>query len=177
MAVSFEVGDTFSSYKDLKNRVEEFEKINFVQLAHRDSGTLAAAAKRAPKVVEKANKELVYYSIVLTCVLGGKKHKCEGSGVRPTQKTIKQGCPASVKLCLTEDCQQLTVSHVNMNHNHDVNKEMYSHLPRQRQLNSTEKDEAKVFLGMKANKKLLQQHLSSSGKVVTLKTFQMYKEN
>ena len=86
MAVSFEVGDTFSSYKDLKNRVEEFEKINFVQLAHRDSGTLAAAAKRAPKVVEKANKELVYYSIVLTCVLGGKKHKCEGSGVRPTQK-------------------------------------------------------------------------------------------
>ena len=46
---------------------------------------------------------------------------------------------------------------------------MYSHLPRQRQLNSTEKVEAKVFLGMKANKKLLQQHLSSSGKVVTLK--------
>ena len=37
-------------------------------------------------------------------------------------RTIKQGCPASVKLCLTEDCQQLTVSHVNMNHNHDVNK-------------------------------------------------------
>ena len=43
---------------------------------------MAAAAKRAPKVEEKANKELVYYSIVLTCVtLGGKRHKCEGSAM------------------------------------------------------------------------------------------------
>ena len=30
------------------------------------------AAKRAPKIVEKANKELLYYVIVLTCVFGGK---------------------------------------------------------------------------------------------------------
>jgi len=66
MALSFEVGDTFSSYKELKNHVKKFEKINFIQFAHRDSRILAAAAKRAPKVVEKANKELVYCSIVLT---------------------------------------------------------------------------------------------------------------
>jgi len=82
MALYFEVGDTYLSYKELKNHVEEFEKINFIQFAHMESRTLAAAAKRAPKVVGKADKELVYYSIVLTCVLGGKKHKCEGSGVR-----------------------------------------------------------------------------------------------
>ena len=86
MALSFEVGDAFSSYKEFKDRVEEFEKANFVQFTHRDSRTLTAAAKRAPKVVEKANKELVYYSIFLTCVLGGKRHKCEGSGVRQNQK-------------------------------------------------------------------------------------------
>ena len=43
-------------------------------------------------------------------------------------------------------------------------------MPRQRKLNSAEKDEAKVMLQMKVNKKLLQQHLSSStGKVVTLR--------
>ena len=86
MAISFNVGDTFSSYQEFKGRVEEFEKLNFVQFTHRDSRTLEAAAKRAPKVVEKANKELVYYNIMLTCVLGGKKHKSEASGVRPNQK-------------------------------------------------------------------------------------------
>lgn len=36
-------------------------------------------------------------------------------------------------------------------------------------MNSVEKDEAKLLLGMKANKKLLQRHLNSTGKVVTLK--------
>ena len=134
----FQVGDTFSSYKEFK----EFERINFVQLIHRDSRTLSAAAKRAPKVVEKANKELLYYTIVLSCVFGGKKHKSEGSGVRPRQKcvlndlsyahictslcykyrTIKQDCPATIKLCLSEDYQKLVVSHVDLNHNHAVGK-------------------------------------------------------
>ena len=43
-------------------------------------------------------------------------------------------------------------------------------MPRQRKLNSAEKEEAKVMLQMKVNKKLLQQHLSSSsGKTVTLR--------
>ena len=84
----FQVGDTFSSYKEFKAHLEEFENVNFVQLTHRDSRTLNAACKRTPKIVEKANKELVYYSIVLTCVFGGKKHRSEGAGVRPRQKYV-----------------------------------------------------------------------------------------
>ena len=31
----FQVGDNFSSYDEFKKRLEEFEKINFVQLAHK----------------------------------------------------------------------------------------------------------------------------------------------
>ena len=31
MALPFEVGDTFSSYEEFKDRVGEFEKVNFVQ--------------------------------------------------------------------------------------------------------------------------------------------------
>ena len=34
----------------------------------------------------------------------------------------KQDCPATVKLCLSEDCQKLVVSHVNLDHNHAVEK-------------------------------------------------------
>ena len=42
----FQVGDAFSSYEDLKKHVKEFERANFIQLAHTgDSRTLTAAAK------------------------------------------------------------------------------------------------------------------------------------
>ena len=73
----FSVGDTFSSYNELLWRVKFFEEITYSQLVHRDSRTLEAAAKRVPKKVEKANKELVYYTINLTCVFGGKSTKIE----------------------------------------------------------------------------------------------------
>ena len=47
---------------------------------------------------------------------------------------------------------------------------MYCHLPKQRKLDEASKGQAKELLKLKVNKKLLQEHLSStSGKVVTLK--------
>ena len=47
------IGDSFDSYSELKDRrVREFERANHTQLVHRDSRTLTAATKRAPKVVE-----------------------------------------------------------------------------------------------------------------------------
>ena len=49
-------------------------------------------------------------------------------------------------------------------------KEIFDHLPKQRKLGQERKREASSLLTMKVNKKLLQQHLSSTtGKVVTLK--------
>ena len=61
----FSVADTYSSYNELVGRVKSFEETTYSQLVHRDSWTLEAAAKRVPKKVEKANKELVYYTINL----------------------------------------------------------------------------------------------------------------
>ena len=84
--MSFSVGDTFSSYNELLERVTAFEETTYSQLVHRDSRKLEAAAKRVPKRVEKANKELVYYTINLTCVFGRKKYQNRGTGVRPQQR-------------------------------------------------------------------------------------------
>ena len=79
---SFAVGDTFSSYYDLKKKLAEFEKSHSVQLTQRDSRTLEAAARRVPMRVKNANTALVYYSISLSCVFGGKKYNNKGSGKR-----------------------------------------------------------------------------------------------
>ena len=85
--MSFSLGDTFSSYNELLGRVKSFEETTYSQLVHRDSWTLEAAAKRFPKKVEKANKELVYYyTINLTCVFGGKNCQNRGTGIRPQQR-------------------------------------------------------------------------------------------
>ena len=73
----FSVGETFSSHNELLGRIKSFEETTYSQLVHRDSQTLEAAAKRFPKKVEKANKELVYYTINLTCVFGRKSTKIE----------------------------------------------------------------------------------------------------
>jgi len=60
----FQIGDTFSFYKEFKENLEEFERI---KLIYRGLRTPMATAKRAPKTVEKTNTEL-YYMIVLTCI-------------------------------------------------------------------------------------------------------------
>ena len=79
---SFVVGERFSSYKQLKEKVEVFEKANSIQFGYRDSRTLEAAKKRVPKKVEQANPELKYYSIHLTCMFGGRKFKSRSTGLR-----------------------------------------------------------------------------------------------
>ena len=63
-------------------QIKEFEVASNVQLTHRDSITLTAAKKRVPKRLEKANQNLVYFSIDLTCLFGGKGYQKKGSGLR-----------------------------------------------------------------------------------------------
>ena len=76
--------ESFTSYKQLEEKVKIYERSNFVQLGHRDSRTLEAARKRVPIRVDGANNELKYYSIHLTCVFGDEikstRIKAQGKG-------------------------------------------------------------------------------------------------
>lgn len=60
---------------------------------------------------------------------------------------------------LSEDGQHLVVKDINNDHNHIVNNATFIHLPRQRQLDNESKKEAALLLGLKANKKMVQEHL------------------
>ena len=83
---NFVVGECFSSYKQLKDKVEAYEKARSVQLGYRDSRTLEAAKKRVPKSVEGANFELMYYNNHFACAFGGKKFKSKCIGMRRHQQ-------------------------------------------------------------------------------------------
>ena len=86
---SLALGDAFSSFADVKKAVENYEKSNFVNMYVSDSKTLQAAAKSAPKVAQKANKELVNYIVLYTCINGGQKFKSQSKGDRPHQSISK----------------------------------------------------------------------------------------
>ena len=45
-AVTFSIGERFSSYKDLEEKIRRFEESNYCQLWKRDSRTVTAARKR-----------------------------------------------------------------------------------------------------------------------------------
>ncbi len=136
------VGDLFSSYKELQTKLKLYESSNHVQLSHRDSRTIKGAKKRI-KRVQGANEDLVYYSIHMVCIFGGKKYKNMGTGQRAYQRywkhfplpfilwqvifllvcsTIKQGCTAGIKLILSGDRQCLIVTSVCSDHNHCINR-------------------------------------------------------
>ena len=84
--ICFVVGEKFSTYDELKEKIEAYERTRNVQFCHSDSRTLEAAKKRAPRKVADAKEELLYYRISLSCVFGGKKYQNRGSGKRPHQR-------------------------------------------------------------------------------------------
>ena len=86
---SFHVGESFSSYTALESKIKSYEKSRSVQLTHRDSRTLDGARKRTPKHVQGAKQELVYFSMHLTCVFGGKKYKMRGTGERNHSRLVE----------------------------------------------------------------------------------------
>ena len=57
---SFSVGDSFSTFEDLENKVKEDESTHFVQFWKRDARTIGAAKKRLDKFLKP---ELKYYKL------------------------------------------------------------------------------------------------------------------
>ena len=92
------------------------------------------------------------------------------AGQRPNQTTFKKDCPFFIKLTTTEDGSSLVVTDMCEDHNHEVHKNLFKFLPRQRHLSKEEKDEVEEMIRVNANKKLLQQHvMEKTGKTVILK--------
>ena len=83
---TFAVGESFSSYEELQQKLTNYQKEKYVQLTHRDSRTLEAARKRVPKRVEFANPTLRYYTVHFACIFGGKKYM--NRGLRPNQRFV-----------------------------------------------------------------------------------------
>ncbi|XP_054272831.1 zinc finger SWIM domain-containing protein 1-like [Macrosteles quadrilineatus] len=154
----------FSSFKELQHFIVEKEKRELIQLTIRDSRTIAASRKKGIKRFMKS--ELVYYSINYVCIHGGVL-KSKSKGLRPKQSTYKQECPFIMGFRVSSDGRTLDLISSVDEHNHDRNKETYSLLPRQRQLNTKSQEMVNHMLKLRVDKRTLQAKLLPSKKRLT----------
>ena len=80
--VTFTVGETFSSFASLQEKINKFKEENYCELYVRDSKTINNAARTLRK---SFSSEIQFYSIKYACVHGGKKFKQRGAGIRETR--------------------------------------------------------------------------------------------
>lgn len=78
-SVSFSVGETFSSFKELSDKLQNYQRENCVQFYKRDSRKIEKSAGRVTKTIKP---ELIYMSIRYKCIHGGKNYKSTTSGKR-----------------------------------------------------------------------------------------------
>lgn len=88
-------------------------------------------------------------------------------------------CPFFIQIRCSPDGQTLMIKSIIDEHNHEISQKTFVHLPRQRRLDKDTLEQTKNMLNVKANKKMVQDHIYKSGKVVTLKDLHniAYKEN
>ena len=125
-------GQRFESIAALNEVTQSFEGCDFIELWKKDARTLAKATKRTPKRVESINPKFEYYSLLFACTFAGKPRK--KANRQKETKSFRQGCPFQIYLSESEDGNALEVTRMNLSHNHEVSKELYQSLPRQRSL-------------------------------------------
>ena len=82
--VIFTIGEKFSAFSELTDKIADFQKANFVQLYIRRSRSIEAAAKRAAR--KQFNSKLKYSEIEYSCIHGGITFRSTSTGERPNQK-------------------------------------------------------------------------------------------
>ena len=171
----FYIGQRISSIDELGRFIKDYKDRTFCELWKKDVRSLKAAAKRVPRKVQLADPALKYYTLLLSCKFGGEPRK-RTDRIRKT-KTFRQGCPFEIYITLAADGQSLEVNRIKELHNHELGKELYERLPRQRAVSEEDKIEMENAIKLKANSKLLRQKIEqSTGKEVTLKDIANMKQ-
>ena len=77
--VVFRVGDYFTSFSELEEKIKSYEQSNSVQLWKREARTVASATKRVDRYLKPDHK---YYQPKYCCIRGGKIFQTDGKGIR-----------------------------------------------------------------------------------------------
>ena len=142
MDVTFTLGDAFSSFADVKKRIDEYSRKKYVDFYVRDCRTIASAlnTKRMSRSISEDKKSLLrYFEVKFACVHGGRKHKSRATGKRASH-TFRKDCPCVISFRLDDEGNNLIVTTVNLEHaNHEIDENSYNFYPKVRKLSADEK--------------------------------------
>ncbi|CAL4069174.1 unnamed protein product [Meganyctiphanes norvegica] len=117
--VKLRVGSKFHTFDELSRCLDEFQKVEQVQLWARDSRTIVAAAKRTRR--KSLNPALVYAERTYFCVFGGRNT----TKTQTSTSASTGGCPFKVRLSTSLDGQALVVKEICHKHNHEPGKKLH----------------------------------------------------
>ncbi|KAK0080925.1 hypothetical protein PV325_013085 [Microctonus aethiopoides] len=153
--VSFHLGEMFDSYEELENKLEQYSKRSLVHYWRRDSRTVTGAHMKTTRPI---SERLKYYSVKYACIYGGQKFLPRGAGRRQSQ-SIRTNCPAHIMLRASKDGNQLEVTSVNNEHNHEISEELFKKLPQERKLCGEIKQEVQDLMQLHIDRKRLKEYV------------------
>lgn len=120
------VGEKFSSFAELQSRIDQYERLTFLNVYKRSSLTISAAIKQttlaATKITDERENTLKHYSLRYACVHGGRKLQSKSTGRRKVS-TLIMDCPFVIKVRLSDEKKHLEICHSNLTHeNHEPDK-------------------------------------------------------
>lgn len=163
---TFKLGDSFSSYKELEERLEAHSKESFVTYWRRDTRTVQGAQRKTSRPI---SSDLIYYSLRLACVFGGQKFSTRGQGKRSCQ-TLRSDCPAYITLRASKCGQKLEVISLCNTHNHELSEKLNKSLAKNRKLSPEMKEEVLLLLATNVTRSFIIEYIKiKTGKELTKK--------
>ncbi|KAL3191943.1 hypothetical protein MRX96_059446 [Rhipicephalus microplus] len=175
--MGFEVGARFSCFSDFDRAFREYQLQNNTLFVAKATKTVDVVNSRLSVGLERLQKKLKYANATYVCKHAGER-RCTATGVRPQQRTMKQGCPATVVIAARWTSQQLEITKIDCNHNHEVNKEIFQLYPENRRLTHHEKEYVLALLDLNVLPNVIAGKLAEkTGKVVTTQDLHNVKRN
>ncbi|KAF7270447.1 hypothetical protein GWI33_016597 [Rhynchophorus ferrugineus] len=126
--LGFNIGDTFSTFKEFKEKLDVVSRQNFIRFWRRDSRTIEGAKKKTKRYLKS---DLEFYQLRYACFYAQKHRPKVGLGKRKRRslvKDIETACPASISLKVSDNGESLEICGVSEYHNHSVNEQEYQKL-------------------------------------------------
>uniref|UniRef100_A0A0K8RJX5 ZSWIM3 N-terminal domain-containing protein n=1 Tax=Ixodes ricinus TaxID=34613 RepID=A0A0K8RJX5_IXORI len=167
--MAIHVGAKFNSFAEFEQEFRVFQVTTNTLFVTKVSKTVGAANMRLTAGQAPFDAKLKFANVTYVCKHGGAA-RTTGKGIRPHQRTRKNDCPAKVVLAARRARQQLEITELKVEHNHEVSPEIFRTYPECRQLNAEEINFVKSLRELNVRPSLIVEKLrEQSGKAVIAK--------
>ncbi|XP_070380684.1 uncharacterized protein [Dermacentor albipictus] len=162
-------GARFDSYDAFDTALRHFQVQTNALFVKKTSKSIDVVDAHLSREAVKLDSKLRFSNATFTCKHGG-RHRTNATGVRPNQRTIKKDCPVKLVLAARRATQQLEITALNLQHNHEVSSEIYKAYPECRRLATEELSFVQPLMELNVPPSMIVQKVKEqSGKTVIAK--------